>query len=355
MFYFTNEIVFAGHPDKICDRIADALLDAYMAEDCWTRAGIEVSGGKGKIFVTGEVTSQSEVDVEAVVKRVLKDVGYNPDRYEVINNLGKQSPDIAAGVDDGGAGDQGVMFGFACSDTAKKLRTAQVILQDFANLYRQLCNKYPHDIFTDGKAQITGKYNDDWELIEIKDFVISYHNSEENRAFTDSLLQKMALTMCQNYNKKVTNFILNPAGKFEIGGFDADAGMTGRKIVVDSYQGFSRVGGGAFSGKDPSKMDRSAAYKARQIAVRYLKDFNLKWCEVQIAYAIGIETPVSITIDSNQGKITPKHELFIECKPKNIVNDLDLLCLKYEDEKALGHFTGNKPWDYYRSEERFRR
>ena len=346
MFYFTNEIVFAGHPDKVCDQISDALLDAYMKYDKFTRAGIEVVGGKGKIFITGEVTSNTDVDVEAVVKKVLKTRGYNENKYEIINNLGKQSNDIARGVDAGGAGDQGMMWGFACNDTKRYLRTAQCILQDFAALYEQarIVNK---DLYSDGKAQITARYDDDWKLLEIKDFVISYQNAEEDRENTDNLVMKLALNVCKKYNVKVKNMniIINPTGKFEKGGFDADAGLTGRKIVVDSYQGFCHVGGGAFSGKDPSKVDRSAAYKARQLAIRYLKDFNLKWCEVQLSYAIGMDKPMAIYINSDKGKIKAKPELYDECTPKRIIEDLDLYCTKFEQTAMFGHFTGRNKWE----------
>ena len=245
MRVYSNEIVFRGHPDKVCDQIADALLDAYMKDDKNTRAGIECTGGKGVIFVTGEVTSKSNVDVSAVVHRVLRDVGYS-DNFEVINNLGVQSPDIAQGVDIGGAGDQGMMFGYACNETEKYVPKAMAILQELSRVYDVLRKDYPNDFYADGKAQITGYYDDDFRLVKIKTFTISYQNSEKNREFTDEKIRYYAESICKNYNVEVEEFLINPTGKFLIGGFDGDAGVVGRKIVVDSYQSFAPVGGGAF-------------------------------------------------------------------------------------------------------------
>lgn len=243
MRYFSNEIVFRGHPDRVCDQISAAILKECVIQDKNTRAGIEVTGGKGKIFVTGEVTTKASFVVEDIVKRVLRDVGYD-DNYEVIDNLGKQSPDIAQGVDIGGAGDQGMMFGYACDDTDKMLPKAMVILQEFA-LYYDLLRTYDDRFLPDGKAQITGLYDDDFKLVKIKDFTISYQNTEVEREETDSILRGAAKDICEKYGiTEIERFLINPTGKFLIGGFDGDAGLTGRKIVVDAYQGFANVGGG---------------------------------------------------------------------------------------------------------------
>ena len=338
MRLYTNEIVFRGHPDKVCDQISDALLDAYLKEDKHSRCGIEVMGGKGKIFITGEVTSKANVDIDSVVKRVLFDVGYDTN-YEIINNLGCQSPDIAKGTNDevGGAGDQGMMFGYAVNDTKELLPTAMVILQRLSKWYdeeRKNCSY----LRSDGKAEITGYYDDNMKLKKIKYFTISYQNDEEHRDYTDNLIKEACINICKDYGIEVEEFLINPTGKFEIGGFKGDAGLTGRKIVVDSYQSFARVGGGAFSGKDPTKVDRSAAYKAREIAKNYLKKFNLSWCEVVISYAIGIDKPLSIYIDSDKGYIEPEEPLYLECTPKNIIKDLDLLNITYEEKARFGHF-----------------
>ena len=338
MRLYTNEIVFRGHPDKVCDQISDALLDTYLKEDKHSRCGIEVMGGKGKIFITGEVTSSANVDIEKIVKRVLKDIGYDTN-YEIIDNLGRQSPDIALGTNDlvGGAGDQGMMFGYACNDTKELLPTAMVILQRFSKWYDEERRKCQY-LMSDGKAEITGYYDDKMKLRKIKYFTISYQNDEKHRDYTDNLIKEACLTICNDYGIEVEELLINPTGRFEIGGFLGDSGLTGRKIVVDSYQSFAKVGGGAFSGKDPTKVDRSAAYKAREIAKQYLKKYDLSWCEVVISYAIGIDKPLSIYIDSDKGYIEPDESLYLECTPKNIIKDLDLLNTCYEEKARFGHF-----------------
>lgn len=338
MRLYSNEIVFRGHPDKVCDQISDALLDAYLAGDPGSRCGIETMGGKGKVFITGEVTSNAEVDVEKVAKRVLKEIGYD-DGLEIVNNLGKQSHDIALGTNDevGGAGDQGMMFGFACDDTPEGLPTAMVILQELSKFYDEL-RKSDARFLPDGKAQITGYYDDDMKLQKIKTFTISYQNTEEEREATDKILRDKASEIAKKYGVEIEEFLINPTGKFLIGGFEGDAGLTGRKIVVDSYQSFAPVGGGAFSGKDPSKVDRSGAYKAREIALDYLKKYGLHNCEVQLSYAIGIAEPLAIYITGDGKAIEPTPELYAECTPKAIIRDLGLLEKKYEDTAKFGHF-----------------
>lgn len=339
MKLYSNEIVFRGHPDKVCDQISDALLDEYLKQDKTSRCAIEVMGGKGKIFITGEVTSAAKVDITSTVNRVLRDIGYT-NTYEIINNLGIQSPDIARGTntDVNGAGDQGMMFGYATNETESYLPLAMVILQKLAKGYDKLTHEERKTFYPDGKAQITGYYDEDMHLKKIKTFTISYNNAEEERTRTDAIIKDLATKICNEYNLEIETFLINPTGKFLLGGFEADSGLTGRKIVVDSYQSFAKVGGGAFSGKDPSKVDRSAAYKARQIAIDYLKKYNLKYCEVQLSYAIGIEEPLGINIQSDKGEIPPEQALYEECKPKNIIKDLHLLDINYEPKARFGHF-----------------
>lgn len=339
MKLYSNEIVFRGHPDKVCDQLSDALLDAYLKDDEHSRCAIEVMGGKGKIFITGEVTSAAKIDISSIVNKVLKDIGYQ-ENYEIINNLGEQSRDIALGTNDdvGGAGDQGMMFGYACNDTEELLPTAMVILQKLSKWYDEEQKNNSH-LYPDGKAQITGYYDENMKLQKIKYFTISYQNDEQNRQETDELIKNKCREICNAYNVEVEKFLINPTGKFLIGGFAGDAGLTGRKIVVDSYQSFAKVGGGAFSGKDPSKVDRSAAYKARELAKRYLKKYNLEWCTVQLSYAIGITHPLAIYIDSNKGNIEVENSLYEECTPKNIIKDLDLYHTSYEEKARFGHFT----------------
>ena len=335
---YSNEIVFRGHPDKVCDQISGALVDAYLGKDENSRCGIEVMGGKGKIFITGEVSSKAKVDIKKIVKRVLRDVGYST-KYKIIVNLSKQSEDIALGVDREGAGDQGMMFGYACNDTKELLPKAMIILQKFAQRYDEIRKESPKIFYADGKAQITGYYDKYFKLKKIKDFVISYQNCEKYREETDKRLNLEAKIICQKYGGEVENFHINSTGKFLIGGFDGDAGLTGRKIVVDAYQSFANVGGGTFNGKDPTKVDLSAAYKARQIAKRYLKKYNLEWCEVQLAYAIGKREPLSIYIDSNVGNFKNIDEKeYRECEPARIIKDLKLKTKSYEKAAQFGHF-----------------
>lgn len=344
MRLFSNEIVFRGHPDKVCDEISDALLDEYLKGDKKSRCAIETVGGKGKIFITGEVTSNSNVDIKSVVNKVLKDVGYN-EKYEIINNIGIQSSDIELGTNDDvcGAGDQGMMFGYAVNDNKYYLPTAMVILKELSKKYDELRRKDSR-FKSDGKAQITGYYDNDMKLLKIKTFTISYQNTEKEREKTDKIIKNIVNKICSKYNVIVEEFLINPTGRFEIGGFLGDAGLTGRKIVVDSYQGFAPVGGGAFSGKDPSKVDRSGAYKAREIAVYYLKKYNLKWCKVQLSYAIGIRKPLAIYIDSDKGMLNEEvtiskyDSLYTECEPKNIIDDLNLLNKCYYATSMYGHF-----------------
>jgi len=337
MKLYTNEIVFRGHPDKVCDQISGALLDAFLKGDWATRAAVEVVGGKGKLFITGEVTSKAKVDIAAIARRVLKYCGYATD-MEIINNLGVQSGDIAMGVDTGGAGDNGMMFGYACNDTKEFLPTAMVILQKFAREYDKLRLKDKR-FKSDGKAQITGEYDNDFKLKRIVTFTICYQNTEKERAATDGILKNIATRISGEHGVKVEKFLVNPTGRFEIGGFDSDAGLTGRKIVVDAYQSFANVGGGCMNGKDPSKVDISGAHKARELAKRILKTNGLKWCEVQISYAIGQARPLAIYIDSGAGNIQPTEEMYAECEPLNIIKALKLKEANYEELAKFGHFS----------------
>ena len=338
MKLYSNEIVFRGHPDKVCDQISDAILDECLKQDKYSRCGIEVMGGKGKIFITGEVTTKANLDVSSIAKRVLGDIGYDKN-YEIVNNLGVQSSDIALGTNEEvmGAGDNGMMFGYACRDTEEYLPVAMVILQKLSEFYDEL-RKKDKRFLPDGKAQITGVYENN-KLIKIKTFTICYQNTEVEREVTDEILINFVNDLCKKYNIIVDRFLINPTGRFEIGGFQGDAGLTGRKIVVDSYQSFAPVGGGAFSGKDPTKVDRSGAYKAREIAKNILinnSDYN--WCEVQLSYSIGIEEPMAIYIKTDKGDLEPNEELYEECKPRNIINDLNLRDICYEEKSKFGHF-----------------
>ena len=338
MKLYSNEIVFRGHPDKICDQISGAILTEYLRKDPRSRVAVETMIKDEQVYVVGEVTSSAYVDIPFVAKRVIKDIGYKED-YEVEVKLSKQSQDIADGVNVLGAGDQGMMFGYACSDTEKLLPKAMVILQDLARWYDELVHSN-NNFYPDGKAQITGLYDRDFNLVAIDTFLVSYCNSEEHRDITDQLITNKINNLCAKYGlEKPGRILINPTGKFFMGGSFADSGLTGRKIVVDSYQGFANVGGGSMNGKDPTKVDISAAYKAREIAKRLLKEKNLKWCEVQLSYAIGVARPMAIYVDSNIGNIDCDESLFVECEPQHIIDDLKLLEIDYEEKAKFGHFV----------------
>lgn len=363
MHFQSNEIVFASHPDKVADRISDAIVDACLSEDKNSRCGFEVVGGKGKIFITGEFeTNATNLNIKEIVRNVLSEAGYfttyrrrldtnemTANDFEIIQNAGFQSPDIAQGVNTGGAGDQGIMYGYACRDTARYVPLAMHILQTFSMWY-DIKRKQDPRFLPDGKAQITGCYDEDGKLRYIKDFVISYQNTEEDRETTDEIIKNFLVGLCHQYYISIENFHINPTGKFLVGGFDGDAGLTGRKTVVDTYQGFAPTGGGALSGKDPTKVDRSGAYKARQIAIRYLNSHpEVNWIQVQLSYAIGIAEPMAIYINSDKGIITdvPK-SLYEECTPARIIKDLHLTdcSFKYSDTAKFGHFgVAGFPWE----------
>lgn len=230
-------------------------------------------------------------------------------------------------------------FGYACNDTPEMLPTAMVILQKLARMYEDIRKDNPKDFYPDGKAQITGVYDENMKLKRIKTFVISYQNAEVNRDKTDEILKSVASSIASEYGIKIDEFLINPTGKFLIGGFDGDAGLTGRKIVVDAYQSFANVGGGNTNAKDPSKVDFSAAHKARQLAKRIVKNEKLRWAEVQLSYAIGVAEPVAIYIRSNRGYLPVPKTWYKECKPANIIKDLDLLNADYEEMARFGHFT----------------
>ncbi len=317
LIYRTAESVSPGHPDKLCDQISDAILDAYLEHDPQARVAVETAGGHGKIFITGEVTATTHVDVPGIVKRIAGEV-------ELIEHLVKQSPEIAQGVDTGGAGDQGIMVGYATSETPEYLPLETV-------LARRL-NQYIYAIWPfDGKTQVTLKNG------EIVAVVASFQNapSVTLHAEVDNWLKNQTV----GAELKVH---INPAGDWQQGGFDADAGLTGRKLVVDNYGPHIPVGGGAFSGKDASKVDRSAAYMARRIAVDYLKDRKAREVYCYLAYAIGVAEPVEATviIDGVQEEVTG-----YDLTPRGIIEFLDLRKPQFEETARYGHFGNGFTWD----------
>ena len=310
----TAESVSPKHPDKICDQISDAILDAHLAEDPDARVAVDVAGGHGKVFVTGEVTSKAKhVDVLAIVKRLAGEV-------ELIEHIAAQSPEIAQGVDTGGAGDQGIMVGYATSETVELLPLEFVLAR---KLNQYLYKLWPYD----GKTQVTTK---DGKIVSI---VASFQHASQ-AVLTANVLDWVHQESAAIIGADVTLHI-NPAGDWSVGGFDADAGLTGRKLIVDNYGPRIPIGGGAFSGKDPSKVDRSAAYMARKIAVDYLQARKATEVFVYLAYAIGFDQPLEATvvIDGREEKVEG-----YDLSPNGIIRALDLKRPVYEATARWGHF-----------------
>lgn len=317
----TAEFVSPGHPDKICDQISDAILDECMRQDPQSRVAVETMAGHGIITITGEITTKAYVDVKNCVYSVIGS------KYGVQVNLAHQSPNIATGVDSGGAGDQGIMVGYACNETDSLMPLEYELAR---SLCRHLYSIHPRD----GKTQIT--INDKMEIVAV---VASWHGveTEELTGLIDGWL------MNQKTSEKFYRYA-NPAGYWSVGGLDADTGLTGRKIVIDSYGPRVPVGGGAFSGKDPSKVDRSGAYMARRIAVDFLKKYGEKECRVELAYAIGKKEPIQAIawVDGNPITITG-----YDLTPIGIIGFLNLKCGRpfYQNTAEWGHFGNNFPWE----------
>lgn len=319
MFYRTAESVSPKHPDKLCDRISDAILDAYLTKDPEARVAAETCGGHDVVFVTGEITSTAEVDIPAIVKKI---AGEN---LEVHTKIVKQSPEIAQGVDTGGAGDQGIMVGYACDDTPELL-PREVVLARRLNQF--IYQKHPYD----GKTQITLAPNG-----EIESIVASFQNvsSKTLKQLVEEFIKKYQLTGKLELH-------LNPAGDWNQGGFDADTGLTGRKLIVDNYGPGVAIGGGCYSGKDPSKVDRSAAYMARRVAVDYLRQRHAHEVIVRLAYAIGKAEPLekTVIIDGKPEEITG-----YDLTPRGIIKYLDLKRPIYTKTAEYGHFGEGFDWD----------
>lgn len=315
----TAEFVSPKHPDKLCDRIADAILDAYLILDPQARTAIEVMAGHGEVNILGEINSTVTVDIEPIVRRLAGDC------IRLKQKLVHQSPEIARGVDSGGAGDQGIMIGYATSETPEMLPLEYVLARD---LNRFLYNIWPFD----GKTQVT---IDGQEMIAI---VASFQNSAHDKLEAAVKLwarkQKYVSACFVKYRNSNPKLFINPAGDWEIGGFEADTGLTGRKLIVDNYGPRVPIGGGAFSGKDPSKVDRSGAYMARKIAVDYLKRFQAQEVFVRLAYSIGEKDPIEATAIVD-GKV--KQIIGYDLSPRGIINSLDLLNPIYESLATNGH------------------
>ena len=363
---FTSESVTEGHPDKLCDYISDSILDSFLEKDENSRVACETVAGKGEIFITGEITSKAEVDIEKVVRQAIKEVGYDNSEIDmdyrtckIIISLSKQSPDIALGVDKSletkrgegieseGAGDQGLMFGFACDETKElmplPISLAHRLAKRLSEVRKQKIISY---LRPDGKVQVTIEYNDG-KPVRVDTIVIStQHDSDVDldvlkKDIKDKVIKEI---VPKELLDEKTKYYINPTGRFVIGGPLGDSGLTGRKIIVDTYGGYARHGGGAFSGKDATKVDRSAAYMARFLAKNIVTNGYAKKCEIQFAYSIGVAKPVSIYIDTFGTNTIPEEEIVDKIKskfdltPRGIIEYLDLKKPIYRKTTNYGHF-----------------
>ncbi len=354
-FLFTSESVTEGHPDKICDQISDAILDACLAEDPMSRVACETLTCTGLVVIAGEITTKAYVDFQGLVRSVVADIGYTHSDYgfdsntcAVISTINKQSPDIAQGVDTGGAGDQGMMFGYATNETPQlmplPISLAHRLTEKLSEVRRSGLMPY---LRPDGKSQVTVEYAEVGKPVRVDAVVISSQHDEQvtnDQLRADILKHVIQAVIPENLLDADTKYHINPTGRFVIGGPMGDSGLTGRKIIVDTYGGMGRHGGGAFSGKDSTKVDRSAAYMARYIAKNIVASGLADRCEVQLAYAIGVAEPVSVLVDTfGTGKIDPKQledlvRANFSLTPKGIIETLDLRKPIFRTTAAHGHF-----------------
>ena len=376
--FFTSESVTEGHPDKICDQISDAVLDAILVQDPRGRVACETIVTTGQVHIFGEITTTARVDFPKIIRQTIKEIGYDRAKYGfdcetcgILVSMDEQSPDIAMGVDqsleakqdaadkyDIGAGDQGMMFGYATNETPEflplPLAMAHRLSRRLAEVRKNGTLPY---LRPDGKTQVTVEY-DDGKPVRIEAIVISSQHGEEvsHETIEKDLIENVVRAVIPaEYLDAETKYYINPTGRFVIGGPQGDAGLTGRKIIVDTYGGMARHGGGAFSGKDPTKVDRSAAYAARYVAKNIVAAGIADRCEIQLAYAIGVAQPVSVLVDTfGTGKIPEEtiaeliHKNF-ELRPAGIIDMLDLRCPIYRQTAAYGHFGRTDidlPWEH---------
>ncbi|PKM98563.1 MAG: methionine adenosyltransferase [Elusimicrobia bacterium HGW-Elusimicrobia-3] len=359
--FVSSESVTEGHPDKVCDQISDAVLDAILKDDKMGRVACETFITRGMVVVGGEITTKTYVDVDSLVRQVVKDIGYTHAKYgfnyetcAVINVIGRQSPDIAQGVDTGGAGDQGLMVGYASDETPElmplPLQLAQRLSMRLAEVRKK--NILPY-LGPDGKSQVTVEYHDG-KPVRIENIVVSSQHTEEildksghqiteksRREIIEAVITPIIDKRLMDKNTKI---YINPTGKFVVGGPQSDAGVTGRKIIVDTYGGVAPHGGGAFSGKDPTKVDRSAAYMARYIAKNIVAAKLARECTVQLAYAIGVAEPVGLYVDTHGTGLVADESLvkivrsLFKLTPKGIIETLKLRAPVFRKTAAYGHF-----------------
>ncbi|RKD32317.1 methionine adenosyltransferase [Thermohalobacter berrensis] len=377
-WFFTSESVTEGHPDKICDQISDAVLDAILEKDPAARVACETSVTTGLVLVSGEISTKCYVDIPKVVRKTIEGIGYTRAKYgfdcdtcAVLTSIDEQSPDIAMGVDEAlehkggeeddlsliGAGDQGIMFGFACNETEEYMPLPIALAHKLARRLAEVRKNGTLDYLRpDGKTQVTVEYHDN-KPVRIDAIVVSTQHSPEvdlktiERDIREYVIRKV---VPREYLDENTKYYINPTGRFVIGGPQGDAGLTGRKVIVDTYGGYARHGGGAFSGKDPTKVDRSAAYAARYVAKNIVAAGLADKCEVQLAYAIGVAHPVSVFVDTfgtakiEESKIEELVMKHFDLRPAAIIRDLDLRRPIYKQVAAYGHFGRDDldlPWE----------
>ena len=364
--YFTSEFVSPGHPDKVSDQISDAILDACLADDPNSRVACEVFCTTGLVVVGGEITTTTYIDVQEIVRKKIEEIGYRPgmgfdSNCGTLSCIHSQSPDIAMGVDVGGAGDQGIMFGGAVKETEELMPLALVLSREIlVRLTKMMKAGEIAWARPDQKSQVTLAYDENGNIDHVDSIVVSVqHNEEVSHAEIEkTVIEKVVNPVLEKYNLNTDNikYYINPTGRFVIGGPHGDTGLTGRKIIVDTYGGYFRHGGGAFSGKDPSKVDRSAAYAARWVAKNVVAAGFADKCEIQLSYAIGVDKPVSIKVDTfgtakvDEDKISEAISKVFDLSPRGIEKALELRegKFKYQDLAAFGHIGRtdiDTPWE----------